>query len=281
MVLEEDRLDNDRRASFIKVEKLGCKSGHRYLLRDINWKVVPGEHWLVFGMNGSGKTTLLSIIAGFKQETEGRIELFGQALNNQTIMEVRKKIGFISASFFGKIYGNESARTIVFSGLSGTYGLDGRAPLKAEQKAYDLLDAFHLKDRADYPFYMFSKGEQQSILIARALINDPELLILDEPYTGLDICNREYIADTITSLGRRSDLTIIYVTHDVEEITALFDNTLLLKNGMIFRQGKTKELFTSEIFSKYLERDVKLYGNQEEGYGIKLIDHSDLMQKNI
>lgn len=281
MELEEDKLGTNSQTFLIKVEKLGCKSGHRYLLRDISWEVVPGEHWLVFGMNGSGKTTLLSIITGFKQHTEGRIELFGSALSNDTIMDNRKKIGFISASFFGKIYGNESARTIVLSGLTGTFGLDGVVPLEADKKAYQLLAAFHLEDRADYPFYMFSKGEQQSILIARALINDPELLILDEPYTGLDIYNREYMADTIANLGKRQDLTIIYVTHYVEEITPLFEKALLLKNGMIFRQGRTADLFTSDIFSEYLEHKVDLQGSQEKGYSIKLTCNSELMHKII
>ena len=255
---------------FIEAEKLGCKSGHRYLLRDINWHVSGGGHWLVFGMNGSGKTTLLSIVSGFKQHTEGTIKLFGQTLSNENIVDIRKKVGFISASFFGKIYGNESARTIVLSGLTGTFGLDGVVEPKADKKAYQLLDAFHLAERADYPFYMFSKGEQQSILIARALIADPPLLILDEPYTGLDIYNREYIAETIAELGKRKDLTIIYVTHYVEEITPLFENTLLLKNGMVFAQGKTGELFTSEVFSKYLERPVKLRYDEEGGYSLKL-----------
>lgn len=279
MELGGEKTENNNQTPFIQVEKLGCKSGHRYLLRDINWKVVPGEHWLVFGMNGSGKTTLLSIISGFKQHTEGRIELFGKEISNDTIMENRKKIGFISASFFGKVYGNESARTIVLSGLTGTFGLDGLVPLDADKKAYQLLEAFHLEDRADYPFYMFSKGEQQSILIARALINDPTLLILDEPYTGLDIYNREYIADTIAHLGERKDLTIIYVTHYVEEITPLFENTLLLKNGMAFRQGKTKDLFTSEIFSEYLEHKVDLQGSLDKGYSIKLTCNTDLTHK--
>ena len=258
MNLGEDKTDNKSRPPFIKVEKLGCKSGRRYLLRDINWEVVSGEHWLVFGMNGSGKTTLLSIIAGFKQETEGQIELFGQTVNNQTIVETRKKIGFVSASFFSKIYGNESARTIVLSGLTGTFGLDGKVSLEAERKAYDLLRAFHLKDRADYPFF-----------------------ILDEPYTGLDICNRQFISDVIVGLSRRKELTIIYVTHYVEEIIPIFENALLLKNGMVFRQGKTKDLFTSEVFSKYLERNVELHGNLEKGYSLKLIGRSDLVHKII
>ena len=118
-------------------------------------------------------------------------------------------------------------------------------------------------------------------MIARALLNDPDLLILDEPYTGLDICNRQFISDVIVGLSRRKELTIIYVTHYVEEIIPIFENALLLKNGMVFRQGKTKDLFTSEVFSKYLERNVELHGNLEKGYSLKLIGRSDLVHKII
>ena len=224
-------------------DKLCCKSGHRYLLRDISWQVKAGERWLVFGLNGSGKTTLLSIIAGVKQYTEGDLWLFGEPINDENIIKDRRKIGFVSASFFGRIYENESALEI------------------------------------DYPFYMFSKGEQQNILIARALINNPALLILDEPCTGLDIYNREYLFETIAELGKRADLAIIYVTHYVEEILPLFQNALLLKNGRVFKMGQTAEIFNSAVFSEYLDYPARLLYDEEDGYRIKLKCKSKLTDR--
>ena len=263
----------------LRVSKLGCKSGHRYLLKGVDWEVKAGEHWLVFGMNGCGKTTLLSIVAGFKQHTEGSVERFGQLISADTAVSDRKKIGFVSASFFGKLYGNESAINIVFSGLSGTLGIDGEIPLDEIKRARGLLDAFHLADRADYPFSMFSKGEQQSILIARALINNPPLLILDEPCTGLDIYNREYLFETITELSGRKDLAIIYVTHYVEEILPVFSKTLLLKGGMSFQTGNTSELIHSEVFSSFMEYPVRISQDENGRYAIKLDCKSSLMDK--
>lgn len=260
-------------------DKLCCKSGHRYLLRDISWQVKAGERWLVFGLNGSGKTTLLSIIAGVKQYTEGDLWLFGEPINDENIIKDRRKIGFVSASFFGRIYENESALEIVLSAVSGTFGIDGNVPLEKIKKALDILQEFNLAERADYPFYMFSKGEQQNILIARALINNPALLILDEPCTGLDIYNREYLFETIAELGKRADLAIIYVTHYVEEILPLFQNALLLKNGRVFKMGQTAEIFNSAVFSEYLDYPARLLYDEEDGYRIKLKCKSKLTDR--
>lgn len=107
----------------IKANKLCLQSGKRYLLRDIDWEVKRGEHWLVFGMNGCGKTTLLGTVAGFKSQTGGTLEVFGQPYTNENILELRSKIGWVSGSFFDKCYSHESALNIVLSGLFGTLGI--------------------------------------------------------------------------------------------------------------------------------------------------------------
>lgn len=93
----------------IDLEKVSCKSGYHYLLKDVTWQVRPGEHWVVFGMNGSGKTTLLSIIAGYKHFTSGSVKIFGEEYTNENILDIRQKIGWISTSFFDKYYSRESA----------------------------------------------------------------------------------------------------------------------------------------------------------------------------
>ena len=108
----------------INIEKLCCQTGNRYLLRDINWQVYQGERWVVFGLNGSGKTTLLSIIAGYKSQTSGTVEVFGEAFSNNNILSIRKRIGWVSSSYFDKYYTKESALDIVLSGLCGTLGKD-------------------------------------------------------------------------------------------------------------------------------------------------------------
>ena len=260
----------------INMQKVSCKAGHKYLLRDITWQVKSGEHWAVFGMNGSGKTTLLSIIAGFKQQTQGLVEIFGEQFNNDNVLDFRRKIGWVSASFFDKYYTKESALHIVLSGRNGTLGLDDEITLADVQLAKALLTELHLGDRVDCTFDMFSKGERQNILIARALISNPDILILDEPCTGLDVYNRSYLFNTIEELSQKKDLTIIYVTHYVEEIRPLFQKTLLLKNGHIFAKGDTAMLMQEETISELLGYPVTMQQVADGTYQLNIKTKSTL-----
>ncbi len=221
----------------IELDKVSCKAGYKYLLRDISWQVAPGEHWVVFGANGSGKTTLLSIIAGFKHYTAGCVKVFGENFSNDNILAIRKRIGWVSSSFFDKYYSKESALHIVLSGRNGTLGLDDDITLEDVWLAKTLLAELQLGDKINRTFDMLSKGERQNVLIARALIGGPEILILDEPCTGLDVYNRSYLFSTIEELSKEKHLSIIYVTHYAEEITPLFQKALLLKNGHFLLQA--------------------------------------------
>lgn len=262
----------------INLEKLSCKVGYKYLLKEIDWNVHNGEHWVVFGMNGSGKTTLLSIIAGFKHYTNGKIEVLGEYITNENILEIRKKIGWVSASFFDKYYSKESALHIVLSGRNGTLGLDHEITLDDVRLAKALLTELNLGDKVDRTFDMFSKGERQNILIARALINNPDILILDEPCTGLDVYNRSYLFHTINELSKRKNLTIIYVTHYVEEIIPLFRKTLLLKNGSIFAKGDTKNLINSKTISELLGYPVEMEQEKDGTFRLNVNTESNLVK---
>ncbi len=233
----------------IRVENLSCQSGNRYLLRDINWQVQQGEQWVVFGLNGSGKTTLLSIIAGYKMPTAGKVEVFGQAYQQDNILSIRKRIGWVSSSYFDKYYTKESALTIVLSGLCGTLGIDSTIQADDFVKAKNLLKEWNLDKKFDLPFSMLSKGERQNVLIARALISSPEILVLDEPGTGLDVLAREQLLRKISHLAEDSNLTIIYVTHYPEEILPIFEHCIVLQQGKIIDRGKLTEVMTSERLS--------------------------------
>lgn len=242
----------------IKATHLSCQSGRRFLVNNISWEVKRGDHWIIFGLNGCGKTTLLSIIAGFKGGTEGELEVFGQSYSEANIFKLRQKIGWVSSSFFDKYLSWESALSIVLSGLSGTLSMRGDISDQMVKRALALLTQLRLGAKIDQPFALMSKGERQCVLIARALISQPEILILDEPGTGLDIYAREYILTAVDDLARHTDMTIIYVTHYLEEILPTFEHTLLMKDGRIYQKGDTAELFTDEIFSDFLSYPVTL-----------------------
>jgi len=248
----------------VKVENLSCQAGSVNLLHNINWQINRGEQWVVFGRNGCGKTTLLSIIAGYKSFSSGKLEVFGEEYTKDNILELRKKIGWISSSFFDKIYTRETVLDIVLSGTLGTLGLSFDISNDDVKKARNLLIDLGLKSKIISPFDTLSKGERQQVLIARAFMSQPELLILDEPGTGLDALARERLLVTIERLAKDTDITIIFVTHYPEEILPSFDNCLLLRNSAIYKVGKTREIFTSETISDFFNHPVTVEWKNEK-----------------
>ncbi len=240
----------------IKVKNLTCKSGTNFLLNQIDWTVSKGQQWVIFGMNGSGKTTLLSIIAGYRNYTQGTVELFGDPLTANNILEMRKRIGWVSSSFFDKYYKNESALEIILAGKTGTLGLDFSINETDVRKAKNLLKDLGLKEKCNTPFNVLSKGERQNILLARALFNKPEILILDEPCSGLDIVAREQVFKLVRTLTKTTDTTVIYVTHYAEEILDVFTDVMLLKKGKSFLKGTLQECFSTEHICDFLEIPV-------------------------
>lgn len=260
-------------APIIAVKNLSCLSGSQYLLHNITWHVHRGEQWVVFGRNGCGKTTLLSIIAGYKSYSSGTLEVFGQAYTAQNILALRQRIGWISSSFFDKYYNQETALDIVLSSLSGTLGLKFAITNSDIIKARTLLDELGMAGKIDAPFDLLSKGERQQVLIARAFMTNPEILILDEPGTGLDVLAREKLLATIKTLATSQDTTIIYVTHYPEEILPSFDQTLLLRNGALYRTGPTQALFTSEVMSDFFNYPVTLSANGDR-IGFSIASHA-------
>lgn len=240
----------------IKAQNLCCQSGKHYLLKDISWEVRQGEHWVVFGLNGSGKTTLLSAIAGYKQPTEGTLEVFGQQYGDDTIFDLSKQIGWVSASFFDKYYTGETVLYIVLSGMFGTLGISDTVTDADVCRAKKLMQQWHIAHKCDMPFSMLSKGEQQNVLIARAMMGNPKILVLDEPGTGLDVLAREQMMQYVRQLAETTDITIIYVTHYPEEIQNCFTKCLMMQNGMVIAKGSVDELFESATLSRLLQCKV-------------------------
>lgn len=261
----------------IEVKNLYCIHGNRYTLTNINWEVKRGENWLVFGLNGSGKTTLLSILAGFTEGSSGIVKVFGQEYDKDNTLELRKRIGWVSSSFFDRYYHNETALNIVLSGLFGTLGVSNIVSDADRKKALQIMEELHLKKKEDRVFATMSKGERQSVMIARALISNPEILILDEPGNGLDVLARERMLETVTRLAQEHNITVLYVTHYVEEILPIFENALMLKEGRIDVMGKTKDIITTEHLSEYFSHDIEIL-RKEDRYVAKLKTETNITE---
>lgn len=253
----------------IDVRNLYCTHGNRYTLTNINWQVERGSNWLVFGLNGSGKTTLLSIISGFDEPSSGNVKVFGKEYTSENTLDLRKRIGWVSSSFFDKYYNNETAMNIVLSGLFGTLGVSGMVTDEEMSKAYVIMRELKLSGKEKRIFRTMSKGERQSVMIARALISNPEVLVLDEPGNGLDVLAREYMLETVSRLSREKKITVLYVTHYVEEILPIFENAIILKDGAIYTKGKTEDIFTTENLSDYFSHDISI-AKQKNRYVAKL-----------
>lgn len=265
-----------------QMKGLGCKSGYKYILKDIDWEVKKGEHWVVFGMNGSGKTTLLSIVAGYKEHTHGELEVLGQTYNDDNILDIRKRIGWVSGSFYDKCLSSETALEIVLAGKFATLGLCCDVTDQDVVRAKALLTELRLKNKINYPFDLLSKGERQNVLIARALMSNPELLILDEPCTGLDVFAREYLLSTIRDLAEQTEVTIIFVTHYTEEIMDVFPNCLLLQNGRIYAKDRTENLFNSQQMSQFLNYPVEVtWYNNRINVSLQVDSHMKALMERV
>ena len=243
----------------VEVANMSCFAGKEALVSNINWKIRYGEKWVVFGHNGCGKTTLLSIIAGYKDYSHGSVKVFGEMYREENILKMRKKIGWISSSFFDKCYYKEKVLDIVLAGVTKTLGVSDTITPADYRRAQELLAELGIKNKGHASFDMLSKGERQNVLLAREFMIQPELLILDEPGTGLDVMSREYLLATINKLSTERNITIIYVTHYPEEILPIFTQGLLLRNGAVYKIDSTENLFQSEIMSDYWEYPANVF----------------------
>ncbi len=258
---------------------LGCQSGNRFLLKGIDWDITEKSRWIVLGMNGCGKTTLLSILAGYQDYTHGTLRYRGTDYRALDILTLRQKMGWISNSFFDRIYQNESVEDLVLSGLSGTLGPeDGVIRDGHVRKLKRLLTTLGLEDKLDAPYNWLSKGERQNILILRALLTQPETLVLDEPMTGLDVVSKQKMMRFVQGVARERLHTILYVTHHFEEISPdLFDYCLLLRRGQVYQQGPTEDVMTSEVISRFLRHPVELSRSRDGYYRLRFLQEKQVM----
>lgn len=244
----------------VHLENVSLKREGSWILQDINWDIQKGENWVLFGLNGAGKTAILNMLNAYYFPTKGYVNVLGKEFGKTYLGEkLRKQIGFVSSSIQEKIYLSDTAYEIVLSGAFASIGLYETPTDDIRNKAILLLEEFGCINYASRTYNTLSQGEKQRILIARALMSDPSLLILDEPTNGLDFMAREQLLESIERISLHPNCpTIIYVTHHVEEIVPVFTKTILLKEGKVFATGHTVELITSERLTQFFEIPVEV-----------------------
>lgn len=244
----------------LQLEDVSLKRSDKWILKNVSWQIEKGEHWVLFGLNGSGKTAILNLLNAYNFPTKGKINVLGMEFGKTYLAEkLRKQIGFVSSSLQEKFHPGDNAFEVVLSGAFASIGLYETPTDEIRSKAIFLLEELGCIDYANRNYETLSQGEKQRVLIARALMADPSLLILDEPTNGLDFIAREKLLESIETIAKNPYApAIIYVTHHVEEILPLFNKTLLLKEGQVFASGWTSEMLSSERLTHFFNLDVQV-----------------------
>ncbi|WP_188456425.1 ABC transporter ATP-binding protein [Virgibacillus oceani] len=251
----------------IDLQHVSWKRQEELILSNVNWQVSKGEHWAVLGLNGSGKTTLLNMVNGYFWPTAGQISVLNQAFGKTDIRELRKSIGWVSSSLQEKVKTADFTEDVVVSGKYASIGLYENPIEEDYQKALKLMNQLGCGQLAGRTYQTCSQGERQKILIARGLMNSPELLILDEPCNGLDFISREELMFAINQLALQKNApTIIFVTHHLEEILPVFTHTILLQRGTVFDKGETADVLTAENLSRFFDISVGIEWHKDRAW---------------
>ncbi|GAA4517446.1 MULTISPECIES: ABC transporter ATP-binding protein [Nonomuraea] len=254
----------------VELEGVGVRVVGKTLLDAVDWHVAYGDHWVVLGPNGAGKTTLLSLAAAVRHPTVGAVTVLGHRLGRVDLRELRRHIGLVSSSqhlIDESLMEEEgaTAHTVVLTGHTGTSApLWDRYGDAEHDRARRLLADLGCKDLADRRFRVCSQGEQARIRVARALMADPAVLLLDEPFAGLDLPAREDLIDAVEGLAEtRPVLTTVTVTHHLEEVPSTTTHALLLREGRVLAAGPVADVLTpanlSDCFGLPLHVD-RLHG---------------------
>ncbi len=248
--------------SVLDLRAVSVRRGTTLLLDSIDWSVAPGERWVVMGPNGAGKTTLLQIAAARLHPTSGRVRILGEELGAVDVSELRQSIGWASGALLATIPAAESVLDAV---LTGAWSVTGRWREAYDEvdvrRARELLARWGLSSLAQRTFGTLSEGERKRTLVARSLMADPELLLLDEPAAGLDLGGREALVGSLArAAADPASPTMVLVTHHVEEIPPGFSHALLLSHGRVVAAGPLPEVMSDLYVSAAFGAPISVEG---------------------
>ncbi|CAB4857508.1 MAG: ATP-binding cassette domain-containing protein [Actinobacteria bacterium] len=244
----------------LEVSGVSVRRGKETILGPIDFAVRAGERWVILGPNGAGKSTLLEILSTRIFPTTGTVTILDSTMGKVDLFELRTRIGIASAKTSENIPGEEIVRNVV---LTAAYAVLGRwnedYDLWDESRALALLTTFGVRELGERFYASLSEGERKRVQIARALMTDPELLLLDEPAAGLDVGGREDLLRRFANFSSDSSApATILVTHHIEEIPVGTTHALLLKNGVIAVSGPIEQVITSEHISAVFETSIEV-----------------------
>ena len=247
----------------INLENITLRRGDKLILDDVSVRMNDGEQWIVLGRNGSGKTTLLEIMNGYLFPTSGTVDVLGYRYGTVDLREVRKEIGYIGQSLLEKMSLSDPVWEAVATGEFAFLRFYQEVAAEVMEKTHSLLqrlDILHLWSR---PVGVISQGERKKVMLARAMMANPKLLILDEPCSGLDLYEREKLLQSIDGFARQG-VQLVYVTHHMEEIIPVFTHVALIENGRLAAAGPKRDVLTAELLEQiyHVKVDVEWYADR-------------------
>jgi iron complex transport system ATP-binding protein len=236
----------------LKFSDVVVQRNGRRLLDNVNWTVTDEQRWVILGPNGAGKTTMLQLADTLMHPTSGTVEVLGERLGRSDVFELRPRIGFASSALSRQIPHQERVLDAVMTAAYSVVGRGGEQYERLdEERARKVLGDWQLEDLADRAFGTLSDGEQKRVQIARAVMTDPELLLLDEPAVSLDLGAREVLVKLLGNYASAATTPpMVLVTHHVEEIPRGFTHALLMRDGAVVASGSLAETVTSELLTE-------------------------------
>ncbi|HUF99146.1 MAG TPA: ATP-binding cassette domain-containing protein [Ilumatobacter sp.] len=251
--MHDDQLD-----AVLRLEHISFVRNERRILDDVTFRVHPGEHWLVLGANGSGKTTLLRIASMYEHPSTGTVHVLGEQLGRTDVRVLRRRVGYASAALAAQFRTDLTATDVVMTAKYAAlepwwhrYNAEDRA------RAVDCLDRMEVGAYRDRSIATLSSGEQQRVFLARTLMNDPDVILLDEPSARLDLGGREQLVAALDVLATQA-APFVLVTHHVDEVPAGVTHALLLRDGSALAQGPIAQTLTSDTLSDCFRMPLQL-----------------------
>lgn len=241
----------------IHLQHIYLRREDKQILTDVNLHTHQGEQWVLLGRNGSGKTTILEMVNGYLFPSSGTVEVLGYTYGSCDVREVRKEIGYIGQSMIEKLNLGDPVWEVVATGEYAFLRFYQTIPEEVVQKARAMLEKLEIGHLANRPLGVLSQGERKKVLLARAMMSAPKLLIMDEPCAGLDLYEREKLLKAIGGFVDRN-IQMLYVTHHIEEIIPPFTHVALIDGGRVAAAGPKEEVLTAELLRRVYEIDVKI-----------------------
>ena len=241
----------------IELKNVSVIRDGKTILDQVSWVMQQNEHWAVIGKNGAGKSFLLQLLSANFHPTSGIVTVMGEELGKVSVWDLRKQIGLVSNQLHQRYHNYFTVREVVCSGFFASIGIYEPIEDYMFAKADEVLARIGISNLAQRPFGELSHGEQRRTLIARAMVFNPRMLVLDEPCSGLDIPSREEFLSTVQKLGEEGH-NLIFVTHHLEEVIPVINNVLYIKNGKIHAKGDKSAMFSEPLLQEVFDFPIPI-----------------------